>query len=156
MVTFRIISVGKPPGDWRSAAFEHYRKLLSQFATLDEVFVKEQQVTGSRGVEVAMKKEADALLKALTANAYCIALDRSGKAFSSIELARHFEDLFLRHSKFNVIIGGPYGLHDGFLSSIDEMIALSPMTFPHDLARVIITEQMYRVMAILNRLPYHK
>jgi 23S rRNA (pseudouridine1915-N3)-methyltransferase len=156
MVTFRIISVGKPPKDWRNEAFQHYRKLISPFAVIEEVFTKEQQVSDNRGIEPAMKKEADWLLRVLSSSAYCVALDKSGATYSSTELSRHIEELFRSHSRFDFVIGGPYGLHDSFVRGADETMSLSRLTYPHDLARVMLAEQLYRSVAILNNLPYHK
>ncbi len=156
MVTFRIISIGKPPKDWRSEAFQHYRKLISPFACIEEVFVKEQKVSESSGVEDALKREADSLLKALSTGGYSIALGKSGKQHSSVELARHLEGLFHRFSKCDLVIGGPHGLHESLLRTVDEIVSFSHLTFPHDLARILLAEQLYRTMSILNNLPYHR
>jgi 23S rRNA (pseudouridine1915-N3)-methyltransferase len=156
MVTFRIISIGKPPKDWRSDAFQHYRKLISPFAGIEEVFVKEQRVSESSGVEDALKREANSLMKVLANGGYRIALDRSGKQQSSVELARHLEGLFHRFSKYDLVIGGPHGLHESVLRTVDETVSFSHLTFPHDLARILLAEQLYRAMSILNNLPYHR
>lgn len=156
MVTFRIISIGKPPKDWRSEAFQHYRKLISPFANIEEVFVKEQKVSESSGVEDALKREADSLLKTLSTGGYGIALDKSGKQYSSEELARHLEGLFHQSSRYDLVIGGPHGIHGSFLRTVDETVSLSHLTFPHDLARILLAEQLYRAMSILNNLPYHR
>jgi 23S rRNA (pseudouridine1915-N3)-methyltransferase len=156
MVTFRIISIGKPPKDWRSEAFHHYRKLISPFASIEEVFVKEQKVSESSGVEKALKREANCLLKVLANGGYSIALAKSGSQYSSVELARHLEGLFQRFSKYDLIIGGPHGLHESLLRTVDETVSFSHLTFPHDLARILLAEQLYRAMSILNNLPYHR
>ena len=156
MVTFRIISTGKPPKDWRSEAFQHYSKLISPFANLEEFFVKEQKVTESSNIELAMKREAESLLKALSTSSHVIALDKSGSTYSSVELSRHLETHFQRHSKFDFVIGGPHGLDGSVADASHEVMSLSSLTFPHDLARIMLAEQLYRVMSILNKLPYHK
>jgi len=156
MVTFRIISVGKPPKDWRNDAFRHYRKLISPFAVIEEVFVREQKVSESSGIESVINKEADSLLKALSTGAYSVAMDKSGVHYSSVELSQLLEKLFHRYSTYDLVIGGPNGLHDSVLQKVNEIVALSYLTFPHDLARIVLAEQLYRAMSILNNLPYHR
>jgi 23S rRNA (pseudouridine1915-N3)-methyltransferase len=156
MVSFRIISIGKPPKDWRTEAFQHYRKLISPFASVEEVFAREQKVSESSGVEDALKREANSLLKVLADGGYSFALDKSGKQYSSVELARRLEGLFHRFSKYDLVIGGPHGLHESILSAADETVSFSHLTFPHDLARILLAEQLYRAMSILNGLPYHR
>ena len=156
MVTFRIISVGKTPKDWRNEAFQHYQKLISPFARIEEAFVKEQKVSESSGVGIALMREADSLLKGLANGAHSIALDKSGKQRSSVELARHLEGLFQRFSKYDLVIGGPHGLHESVLRTVDETVSFSQLTFPHDLARILLVEQLYRAMSIINNTPYHR
>jgi 23S rRNA (pseudouridine1915-N3)-methyltransferase len=156
MVAFRIISVGKAPKDWRDEAFQHYVRLISPYAKVETVAVREQKVSGSSGIERATKKETDALVGALLEGAYSVALDESGSVYSSIELSRHLESFFQQYSKFDFLIGGPHGFHPGFKEHVHEVVSLSHLTFPHDLAKVILAEQLYRAMAILNNLPYHK
>lgn len=156
MVTFRIISVGKPPKDWRSEAFAHYRKLISPFANIEELFVKEQKASGAADSSRAMSREAESLEKALTERAYSFALDESGKSYSSVDFAVHLESLFNRSSAFDFVIGGAYGLDKRLLDKVDEVVSLSQFTLPHDLARIALVEQLYRAISIINKLPYHK
>jgi len=156
MVTFRIISVGRPPKDWRNEAFLHYRKLISPFAKLEEVFVKEQKTAANTDIDYALKRETDRILKVVSPSSYMIALDKSGLSYSTEELAKHFNGLFQRHSKFDFVIGGPFGLHRELFTRADETISLSSLTYAHDLARVVLAEQLYRLLSILNNLPYHK
>jgi len=156
MVKFRLITVGKPPKDWREEAFKHYQKLIRPYAQLTEVSVKEQKVTGPSDVERALAQEAERILGRSDDSSYRIALDKSGKQRSSESLAKHFETLFHRHSSFDLIVGGPYGLHKSVLDAADETVSLSQLTLPHDLARIVVAEQIFRALSILNNSSYHK
>ena len=156
MVKFRIITVGKTPKGWREEAFEHYRKLILPFARLDEISVKEQKIVESAGIETSLRQEGARILKLLSVSTYKIALDRKGKHRSSIELSEHLEALYQRFSAFDLIIGGPHGLHSTVVERADEKMSLSYLTFPHDLAKIVVAEQLYRALSIMNNFPYHK
>jgi len=156
MAKFRIICVGKTPKGWREEAFEHYRKLIVPFAKLEEISVKEQKIIESAGIENSLRQEGERILKLLSASTHKIALDRKGKHRSSIELCKHFETLYQRFSAFDLIIGGPHGLHCTVLDRADEKMSLSYLTFPHDLAKIVVAEQIYRALSIMNNFPYHK
>jgi 23S rRNA (pseudouridine1915-N3)-methyltransferase len=155
MIRFRIVSVGKPPKDWREAAFDHYARLLRPMAHVDSVFVKESRTESDRMVDQAIEQEGERLIKEITSS-YTFALDKSGKEYSSEELAKRIEALSMGDSTLEFMIGGPFGLHPRVLEASNEVLSLSRMTFPHDFARVLLTEQLYRAMSILRNLPYHK
>lgn len=156
MVKFRLITVGKPPRGWREEAFSHYRKLIRPYALLTEVSVKEQKLTGATNIDFALAQEAKRILSQLDESAYRIALEKSGEERSSEQLAKHFEKLFQRYSSFDLMIGGPYGLHKSVLGASNEVVSLSQLTLPHDLARILVVEQIFRVLSILNNSSYHK
>ncbi len=156
MIRFRIIDTGKPPKDWREAAFEHYVKLISPYAKVECSFVKERKVDSGADPDAALRKEAGDMIGLLSSGSYSFALDKSGSMRSTEELSDHFSDLLQRQSRFDFLIGGPWGLHADVLVASDEVLSLSKFTFPHDLARVMLAEQLYRVLSIHNNLPYHK
>jgi 23S rRNA (pseudouridine1915-N3)-methyltransferase len=83
-------------------------------------------------------------------------LDRTGVEQSSEGLAKRIEAVMQRNSLLEFMIGGPYGLHERVIDASDEVLSLSKMTFPHDLSRIMLIEQLYRAMSILKNLPYHK
>ena len=103
------------------------------------------------------QKEAERLIKYMRDNMYIIALDLQGKEFDSLVFADHLEKIMLRgNSHITFVIGGSLGLHPSVLQRADERICFSKMTFPHQLMRVILLEQIYRANRILKGEPYHK
>lgn len=88
---------------------------------------------------------------------YVVALDLKGKEFDSVSFSRHLDSLMVQGKSHIVfVIGGSLGLHSSILERADESISFSKMTFPHQLMRVILLEQMYRANRIRNNEPYHK
>jgi 23S rRNA (pseudouridine1915-N3)-methyltransferase len=102
-------------------------------------------------------KEAERILKNIKDDSYCIALAIDGKKYNSVDFARHIEKLGVAgKSNIAFVIGGSLGLHESVLKRADEKISFSDMTFPHQLMRVILLEQIYRGYRIINNEPYHK
>ncbi len=107
--------------------------------------------------EQIKQKEADRILKNIREDSYCIALAIEGKKMDSVSLAGNIERLGL-NGKSNIVfvIGGSLGLHQSVLKRADDKLSFSDMTFPHQLMRVILLEQIYRSYRIINKEPYHK
>ncbi|MDE5823820.1 MAG: 23S rRNA (pseudouridine(1915)-N(3))-methyltransferase RlmH, partial [Lachnospiraceae bacterium] len=103
------------------------------------------------------QREAERILKNIRENEYCIALAIDGKKRDSVNLAEHIEQLGLcGKSNLVFVIGGSLGLHDSVIQRADEKLSFSDMTFPHQLMRVILIEQIYRCYRIINGQKYHK
>jgi 23S rRNA (pseudouridine1915-N3)-methyltransferase len=156
MVRFRIIAVGKTPKGWRQEAYDHYVKLLRPMAKVESVSVRESRPESDSLVDRALDTEADKIIAAIDNSSYKIMLDRTGAEQSSRDLAEKIEAVIQRNSLLEFIIGGPYGLHERVIDASDEVLSLSKMTFPHDLSRIMLIEQLYRAMSILKNLPYPK
>lgn len=106
---------------------------------------------------LARSREAGFILERCGAGEYLIALDLEGDLLSSTDLAAHFEKLQNRGVRaVNIAVGGPWGLDPALLKRAGLRLCLGPMTYPHDLARLIILEQVYRSYAIINKIPYHR
>lgn len=107
--------------------------------------------------EQIKQKEADRILKNIREDSHCIALAIEGKKMDSVSLAGNIERLGL-NGKSNIVfvIGGSLGLHQSVLKRADDKLSFSDMTFPHQLMRVILLEQIYRSYRIINKEPYHK
>lgn len=102
------------------------------------------------------EKEGDAILRQLEAGSYVILLDEAGKTYSSRRFADHLQKRFNSGGKSLVfVIGGPYGFSDALKKRANERLSLSPMTFSHQMVRLIAVEQIYRAMTILRNEPYH-
>lgn len=107
-------------------------------------------------VQAAKEKEAEKLLKKAVGADLTIALDESGKAYNSIELADEMQDWLGRVPHVAILIGGPDGLTDACKNKADRLWSLSHLTLPHGLVRVVLVEQLYRAWTILQGHPYHR
>lgn len=155
-----ILAVGKIKEKFYKDALIEYTKRLSKYCKLDIVEVADEKTieNASELVEDKIKeKEAQRLQKYIKEDAYVIALAIQGKKYNSVQFSRKIENLGIQ-GKSNIVflIGGSLGLHDTILSRADEQISFSDMTFPHQLMRVILLEQIYRAYRIMNHEPYHK
>jgi len=156
----RIIAVGRlRESFWENAAADYIRR-LRPYARLEivEVAISSKEAA-TPGAEIrAMEAEGAAILEKLKRHSGpVIVLDRTGDAFNSQQLAERLEDLILEgRSEVAFIIGGPLGLAPAVLDRADLLLSFSPMTFPHQLMRVILLEQIYRSFRIMHHEPYHK
>ena len=155
-----VLCVGRIKEDYFTDAVREYAKRLSRYAKLDIAEVEDEKTPdkASDAENAAIKeKEGARLLARLPEDAYVIALAIDGKAPDSVELSRKIEDLGVRgKSHLCFIIGGSLGLSKSVLARADERLSFSRMTFPHQLMRVILLEQLYRSFRIMRGEPYHK
>ncbi|MDZ4166737.1 MAG: 23S rRNA (pseudouridine(1915)-N(3))-methyltransferase RlmH [Coriobacteriia bacterium] len=139
---------------WREAADE-YRKRLAPYARLEVTEVADRDVTADE--PRALAAEAADVLRVLPAGATVVALEIGGRARSSEEFAAWLEDLGVRgRSHVVFVVGGAAGLGADVLARADERMSLGPMTLPHQLARVVLLEQVYRAFRIARGEPYHR
>lgn len=141
-------------------AVAEYQKRLSKYCKLDIIEVADEK-TPDKASEVLedqiRQREAERILKNIKENAYCIALTIDGRKRDSVNLAEHIEQLGLGgKSNLVFVIGGSLGLHDSVIKRADETLSFSDMTFPYQLMRVILIEQIYRCYRIINGQKYHK
>ncbi len=157
-ITF--VTVGKIKEKYFRDAVAEYQKRLSKYCKLEIIEVADEKTPdkASETLEDQIRqKEAERILKNIKENAYCIALAIDGRKRDSVELAGHIEQLGLSgKSSLVFVIGGSLGLHDSVIKRADEKLSFSDMTFPHQLMRVILIEQIYRCYRIINGEPYHK
>jgi 23S rRNA (pseudouridine1915-N3)-methyltransferase len=154
-VKVRFLSVGKPKSTPAAALFDDYATRLKRFGVdVASDWVKESVGDGRFSAEHAMEREAQALLKALPGRGQVIALDRTGREIDSLELAGKIESWTRPEATF--LIGGPLGFHSTIPVRADHLWSLSRLTFPHDLARTILAEQVYRAFTLVKNMPYHK
>ncbi|MCM1258931.1 MAG: 23S rRNA (pseudouridine(1915)-N(3))-methyltransferase RlmH [Roseburia sp.] len=155
-----ILCVGKIKEDFYKKAVAEYEKRLSRYCKLEilEVIDEKTPEGASETVTTLIKeKEGERLLKLIREDTYVIALAIEGKMPDSPELAGEIENLGLKgKSHIAFIIGGSLGLSEKVLSRADEQLSFSKMTFPHQLMRVILLEQIYRSYRIIHKEPYHK
>ena len=155
-----ICCVGKVKEAYFRGAIEEYSKRLSRYCKLEILEVPDEKTPdkASEAQEDAIRqKEGERLLAKIRPDAYVIALAIDGKSLDSVQLSRRIEQLGIQgNSQIQFVIGGSLGLHKSVLARADEKLSFSAMTFPHQLMRVILLEQIYRSYRIMNHEPYHK
>ena len=148
-----ILAVGRLRSSYREACDDYLRR-LSRYAKVREVEVRE--ASRAPTVEVQREEEAGRLLARAPGGATVIALAREGSAWTSEELAGRMEGWRMAARPLALVIGGSRGLAPGLVASAAVRWSLGPLTLPHELARVIVTEQLYRAFTIIGGEPYHK
>ncbi|SEQ24156.1 23S rRNA (pseudouridine1915-N3)-methyltransferase [Lachnospiraceae bacterium NE2001] len=161
-----ILCVGKIKEKFYRDALDEYKKRLSRYATLNIIEVADEKTPDNASENVIdgiLSKEAERLLKYIPdatgegTDTYVITLEIKGKQLTSEQLAKQIESLGINGvSHLIFIIGGSLGLHNSVISRSNYHLSFSPMTFPHQLMRVILLEQIYRSYRIINHEPYHK
>ncbi len=155
-----IITVGKIKEKYLKDAISEYTKRLSKYCKLEIVEVADEKTpdNASDVVEEQIRsKEAERILKYVKDDAYVVTLEINGKQLSSEELADKIEKLGVQGTSHIIfIIGGSIGLGKEVLVKSNYALSFSKMTFPHQLMRVILLEQIYRSYRIINGEPYHK
>lgn len=159
-VRIKIVAVGKIRERYLAAGVEEYLKRLQPLARVEVVEVPDERLPGQpvAALEEAVKdKEGERLLAHVREGSYVVALAVEGKMLSSEDLAAMLENLALSgRSDLTFLIGGTLGLAPGVLKRADLLLSLSPMTFPHQMVRMIILEQLYRACKISRGEPYHR
>ena len=155
-----IVCVGKIKESYFRDAIAEYSKRLTRYCKLEILEVADEKTPdgASEGLEDDVKaKEAERILKKLPEDAYKIILDIGGRKTDSVAFGHRIEKLGVEgKSHIAFVIGGSLGLHGSVKQRADESLSFSDMTFPHQLMRVILLEQIYRGFRIVNGEPYHK
>ena len=155
-----LITVGKIKEKYLKDAIAEYSKRLSRYCKLEIIEVADEKTpdNGSETVEDGTRdKEGERILKYVRDDAYVVTLEIEGKLLTSEELAKKIENLGIQGTSHIIfIIGGSIGLGKEVLKRSDYALSFSKMTFPHQLMRVILLEQIYRSYRIISHEPYHK
>lgn len=147
----RVIAVGKRHAAWIEAGIERYEKRLRRPYDVEWVFLPHSQFTADR----ARQEESGRILSRLKAEDFVILLDERGKNIDSPALSRLIEAEISHGRQIVVIIGGAYGVNDRVLGRANFVWSLSRLVFPHQLVRLILTEQLYRAQEIARGGGYH-
>ena len=142
----KIICVGKIKEKFYVDALNEYKKRLSKYTKLEIIELQDSDIL----------KEKELILKNINFKDYNIALAIEGKEYSSLELSNHIDKIQNINSNITFIIGGSDGLDDEIKGKVNELISFSKLTFPHQLFRIILLEQIYRCFKINNNETYHK
>lgn len=152
----KLLALGKMKNSAFAEVGQEYSKRIRRYHPFEVVEIPDETIRGSAALEKALKKEAQKIEKKLKPGSYLIAVDEKGEQWSSVEWAWQFKQLFESSSSEIVfLIGGAYGLSEEIKSKAKVLLSLSKLTLPHQLARVLTLEQIYRALTILRNVPYH-
>ena len=148
-----LLAVGRLRPAYREVCDDYIRR-LGRHARVEEIEVREASRTPT--IEAQRGEEASRLRVRLPSAATVVALTREGSAWTSEELARRVEGWRVAARPLAFVLGGSHGLSAYFLATASVRWSLGPLTLPHELARVVVAEQLYRAFTILRGEPYHK
>ena len=148
----KIITVGKLKEKYFKDALDEYIKRLSKYTKIDLIEVPDEDFD----IKKTLLKEKESILKYVSDKDYVVTLEIEGKELTSIELSKKISDTLIQYSDITFIIGGSYGLHEDIKKISNYALSFSKMTFPHQLFRIMLLEQIYRSYKILNNETYHK
>ncbi len=153
---FLLLSVGHKMPQWISDGFSEYAKRLPREARIELLELKPEPRTTGKTAQQIMEAEAQRILAALPANCLRIALDERGAAWTTRQLADRMGQWMGEGRDVAFIIGGADGLHESVKKNAQQLLALSAMTLPHAMVRVLLAEQLYRAHSLLHNHPYHR
>ena len=148
----KIICVGKIKEKFFKEALEEYKKRLTRYTKIEIIEVLDSSI---ENIELCLEQEKNSISKYINDKDYLIALDIHGKEFTSVELSQHIENTLIKNSNITFIIGGSNGISTEIKDKC-HLISFSKLTFPHQLFRIILLEQIYRSFKIINNESYHK
>ncbi len=151
-----LVTVGHKMPDWITTGFNEYAKRMPREARIELLEIKPEPRTTGKNTAQMMEAEAQRILAALPQNTLRIALDERGAHLTTKQLAQQMQDWMRGGRDVAFIIGGADGLHESVKSSAQQLLALSAMTLPHGLVRVLLAEQLYRAHSLLHNHPYHR
>ena len=159
MLNISIICIGKIKENYLKDAINEYSKRLSKFCNLKITELPDEKLPSKINDSIISEiknKECDKIIDAIKKDSYVICLDLKGKEYSSEDFSKKIENIALNfNSSITFIIGGTLGLNEKVLSLANEKICFSKMTFPHQLIRVFLLEQLFRAFKISNNETYH-
>ena len=148
----KIICVGRLKEQFYVDACNEYIKRLSKYTKLELIEVEDSGIDN----KTAIVKEAELIKKKIDKKDYIITLEITGEQLTSEDFSKKIETLSTNYPNISFIIGGSYGLHDDIKNLSNYKLSFSKMTFPHQLFRVVLLEQIYRAFKIINNEKYHK
>ena len=159
MLTINIICVGKLKEKFFKDAIDEYSKRLSKYCKLNILELPDEKIPEKTNPNIENEnktKECNNIINHIKKDSYVISLDLTGKQLSSEEFSKNIENISMQSSQITFIIGGSLGLTDKVLSMSNQKICFSKMTFPHQLIRVFLLEQIFRAFKISNGETYHR
>lgn len=159
MLNINIICVGKLKEEYLRAATSEYSKRLSRYCNLKFIELQDEKLPNKINDSIIAEiksKECKKIIENIKKDSYVMSLDLKGKQFTSEEFSKKLEEITVNgYSTINFVIGGTLGLTKEVLDVSNELISFSKMTFPHQLIRVFLEEQLFRAFKISNNETYH-
>jgi 23S rRNA (pseudouridine1915-N3)-methyltransferase len=151
-----MIAVGKKMPDWVKTGVEEYTKRFFNQFTYELIEINLEQRTKNNSISHIVEKEGEHMLSVVESHETVIALDEHGASWTTMKLSEHLQKWHDENLTVTFLIGGPDGLSKACKQRANILLALSDLTLPHPLVRVILVEQLYRAMTILHHHPYHR
>ena len=159
MLSIQVICIGKLKEPYLKSAVDEYSKRLSRYCKLDILELPDEKIPDKLNLNLSndiKSKECENISRHIKKDSFVIALDLNGKQFSSEDFSSEIEKISMSSSSLTFIIGGSLGLTDSLLSCCNLKVCFSKMTFPHQLIRVFLLEQIFRSFKISNGETYHR
>ncbi len=160
MLHINIICIGKIKENFFKESIDEYSKRLKSYCTLNITELPDEKIPNNpseKEILIIKDKEGQNILNSLKKDSYIICMDLKGKQYTSVEFSNKIENISINNnSSITFIIGGSLGISDKVLNISNELVSFSKMTFPHQLFRVILLEQIYRAFKIIKNETYHK
>ncbi len=149
----KIICVGKIKEKFYRDGINEYLKRLSKYTKIEIIEVED---INDSNKNIVLEKEKELILKKINPKDYIIMMEIEGNLIDSIQLSNKINDVLIHNSNISFIIGGSYGIHQDIKAMSNYKLSFSKLTFPHQLFRLILLEQIYRSFKIINNETYHK
>ena len=154
-MNIKIISIGKKLNTWEKEGVHYYVKQFPKNIKLDFLNIGGLQNL-NLSKEIIKKKECDLIASKIKSKDLVISWDSTGDKLNSTEFSAFLKNTLVNNTNINFVIGGSYGLSLDFLKKSDKVFSASKFTFPHRLFKIILVEQIYRGISIIDKTPYHK
>ena len=151
-----VVAVGHKMPDWITTGFNEYAKRMPREARIELLEIKPEPRTTGKNTAQMMEAEAQRILAGLPHGALRIVLDERGAQLTTKQLAQQMQGWMGGGRDVAFVIGGADGLHESVKNGAQQLLALSAMTLPHGLVRVLLAEQLYRAHSLLHNHPYHR
>lgn len=149
----KVICIGKIKEEYLRDAIKEYQKRLSKYIKLEIIELND---INNENTQIVLNKEKEEIIRYINKSDYIICLDIDGKEITSVDFSKKIDKIFNINSNITFLIGGSYGIHQDIKNLANERISFSKLTFPHQLFRVMLLEQIYRSFKIMNNETYHK
>jgi len=147
-----VYTIEKNSSDDYTQIVKNYEKMIRKYAQIEEISIFDKKISKAQNQNAKIAQESYSVAFRPYLKGYKIALDPKGKELDSFEFSKKFDI----NTAINFFIGGAYGFEDSFLRDFDEVVSLSRLTFSHKIAKIVLFEQIYRALTIINNHPYHK